>query len=104
MFDKEQFGKKIKYFRQRQGLTQEQLSEMANISFSYLTYIESGRNKPTVDVIINLLNALNINYSELTDDSSYNNELTISLLEKYNNLDEKGKNLMLVILTKLLTF
>lgn len=38
-------GKKIKEFRLRNGLSQEQLAEACNLSTSYISYIETGKKK-----------------------------------------------------------
>ena len=104
MFDNKLFGNRIKQFRQKRKLTQEQLSEIADISFSYLTHIEAGNNKPTVEVILKLINALNITYSELLNDTDYNKILDKSLIENLKFLNNDEINFMSNVFSKLRTW
>lgn len=47
--NKEQIGLRIKLERTKQNLTQEQLAEMADISSSYLSAIERGKQSISLD-------------------------------------------------------
>ena len=50
----------IKKYREKAGLTQEQLSEMAGISPDYLSEIERGKKIPSLKRFIKIANALDI--------------------------------------------
>lgn len=47
--NKEQIGLRIKLERTKQNLTQEQLAEMADISSSYLSAIERGKQSISLE-------------------------------------------------------
>ena len=52
--------KNIKKYRKQKGYTQEQLSELANISTDYLSEIERGKKKPSIDTLDSITSALEI--------------------------------------------
>ncbi len=62
---KEELGKKIKRMRINRGLTQEQLSEMVDISQRTLSGIEIGENFVTAETLDKLISALNTSTEEL---------------------------------------
>ena len=52
--------KNIKKYRKQKVYTQEQLSELANISTDYLSEIERGKKKPSIDTLDSIISALEI--------------------------------------------
>lgn len=50
----------IKKYREKAGLTQEQLSEAADISADYLSEIERGKKTPSMKRFFKIANALKI--------------------------------------------
>lgn len=62
---KQEIGKQIKRVRVANGYTQEQLSEMADISQRALSSIELGVNFVTAETLDKILIALNITSEEL---------------------------------------
>lgn len=54
-------GQKIKYYRRRKGLTQQELADKISISLSYLTKIEAQNcDKPfSLEVLFEVSDALN---------------------------------------------
>jgi XRE family transcriptional regulator, fatty acid utilization regulator len=59
------FGIKIKSFRAEQGLSLQDLSKKAGIAVSYLSEIESGKKYPKPEKLINLAQALGVEYDSL---------------------------------------
>ena len=59
------FGFKIKYLRQKQNLSYEELADRTGLSRSYLHDIEKGRKYPKVDKISTLASALDVSYDWL---------------------------------------
>lgn len=53
-------GKRIKFLREKNGLTQEKLAEKSGISLDYLGKIEVNINKPGLKTIIKISNALKV--------------------------------------------
>lgn len=61
------FIKNIKYYRNKQNLTQEQLAEKSDLSVSYIKQIESGREfkNITFNTCYKLAKALDIKIEQL---------------------------------------
>ena len=62
-------GNMIRKYRKNKKLTLLHLSEMIDVSESFIGQIERGKNKPSLETIINLANALEVS----VDDLLYNN-------------------------------
>jgi transcriptional regulator with XRE-family HTH domain len=59
-------GKTIRRYRERAGLTQEQLSEKADLSAKYLGEVERGLVNISVDALLRIANALGLTVNNLT--------------------------------------
>jgi transcriptional regulator with XRE-family HTH domain len=46
-------------------LTQEALAERTELSVSYIGFIERGENVPTLTIVVNLAEALNVDAADL---------------------------------------
>ena len=64
---KKELGNKIKHLRQKKGITQEQLAEMAGISTRTLGGIEIGKNFMTAETMEKILRCLDASPAELFD-------------------------------------
>lgn len=53
-------GKRIKTRRKELRIKQAELAEMLNISNNHMSSIESGRQKPSLDIFIGICNQLNV--------------------------------------------
>lgn len=62
---KKDFGQRIKELRNKKGITQYQLAEMAGIDPKHMSHIETGRSFPKADLIEKFANALDIEYTQL---------------------------------------
>lgn len=58
-------GIQLRNTRQRQGMSQAELAEKAELSTVYISQIESGQKNISVDVLVRLCNALNIPCDDL---------------------------------------
>lgn len=67
MEKKKLIGKRIKEIRRSKDLSQEQLAEKADINPKYLSRIERGTENPTLDMLIKLSTALEIEMWEMFD-------------------------------------
>ena len=65
----EDFGRRVRQQRIALQMTQEELSERAGISLSFLGHIERGTRKASLDTVIRLCNALKVSPSILLQDS-----------------------------------
>lgn len=61
------FGQRVVELRKKQGLTQEELADKAEIERSYMGAIERGERNPTLVKVFQLSNSLNISVKELFD-------------------------------------
>jgi transcriptional regulator with XRE-family HTH domain len=64
------FGKAIKEFRRERGISQEKLSEMAQIERSHMGKIERGEHLPNFALIIRLAKALSVRPGLIVDRAS----------------------------------
>lgn len=67
METKKLIGMRIKELRKKQLLSQEQLAEKADINSKYLSRMERGTENPTLDMLIKLSNALEVEMWEMFD-------------------------------------
>lgn len=58
-------GQTIRMLRKERGLTQETLAEAAELSAPYVSYIESGRKKASLDALIRIAEALQVTVDRL---------------------------------------
>lgn len=65
-------GTRIREFRKMRQLSQSTLSELADLSPGYISYIENGSKIPSLDTIVQIANAL-----EITPDILLESELVI---------------------------
>ena len=62
-------GNRIKAARKAKGLSQSELSELIDRSVGYMSYIETGRKKPSLETLIQIANALDVTIDELLSDN-----------------------------------
>ncbi|MBR4607567.1 MAG: helix-turn-helix transcriptional regulator [Lachnospiraceae bacterium] len=58
-------GLRIKEVRKRQGVTQAQLAEMADLSVSYVSHVENAKKKVSLETLLRMCNALEITLDDL---------------------------------------
>ena len=64
-----EIGRRIRYHRIENKLSQEELAEMVELSSIHISHLERGRRMPSVEAIVNIANALNISADELLSES-----------------------------------
>lgn len=64
---KKLFGKKVKYYRELRGLTQETLAEIIEINVNSMSYIERGINFIKADTLDKICKALKVTPKQLFD-------------------------------------
>lgn len=87
-------GKRLKEFRVKNGLTQEKLAELCDLSTSYISYIETGKRKlsfKTIEILSRHLKfeieLIDVNKQKEFAENKFYNRLTKfikSELEPYN--------------------
>ena len=87
-------GARIKEQRQRRMLTQQQLAEKVSLTPGFISRIESGKKKPSLEVLLSICEALNITLNDLLvgnqipQESDYNAEIA-ELLFNYNESERR---------------
>ena len=84
MVDYKLIGKRIKLYRTKQGLTHEQVAERIDITTVYLSKIENGHAKPTLDLFASICGAIGCELPSLfcdttPDSKSYQCEKVLEL-------------------------
>lgn len=54
------FGNNVKYFRFKKKFTQEKLSELTDMSVTYISQLELGHHTPSFEKLEHLAKALNV--------------------------------------------
>jgi transcriptional regulator with XRE-family HTH domain len=63
------FGNRIRELRQKQGLSQERLAEIAGFDRTYISLIERGKREPRLSNIKKFADAFGISLSELFEEN-----------------------------------
>lgn len=83
-------GKRIREYRQKHKMSQEQLSEIIDIDSKHLSNIELGKNMPNPQLLLRIALAFNIEIKDLFEvchllpDKELKTEL-INIIEKLNS-------------------
>lgn len=75
--DYKQLGERIKKYRKKAHLTQEQTAAEVDCAVSTIAHAESGDSKPSLPLLIKLSNTLGISLDQLICDSLSNTEAYI---------------------------
>lgn len=86
METKELLGLKIKELRKRRHYTQEQLAEILNLDFGYISKLEVGRNFPAIGTLEKIAAALNVELYELFQ---FTNEKNADFKKEINQIYDK---------------
>ena len=70
-------GQRIRYYRQKLQLTQEQLAERAGVSASFMGHIERGSRIASLETILHLCRELDVTPNDLLADDAFLDELTV---------------------------
>lgn len=105
MFDYRLLGSRIKKARSAAKLTQEAVAERANITVVYLSKIENGKVKPTLDALSRICEAIKCDVGVLLtdatpDSSRYQSEQVVQL---FNACSPAMKPIILDLIKKLST-
>lgn len=96
-------GKKIRHLRKSKNISQETLSEMAEISPRQMIRIELGQSLPTLENLEKIALALNVTVQALFDNDYYAdiNTLKNKLYKKIDNLSEQNTRFLYIVASQL---
>lgn len=100
------FGNLIREYRDKMGLTQDELSEQLDISLKYISRIENGKGGIKTQTLIKCMNILGISPNSLYKDFITNPSIkeTVELTEKISALSAEKKTLITSIIDLLADF
>lgn len=83
-------GRKIANGRNLKGLTQEELAEKINSNAGYISNIETGKKKPSLRMLINIVNVLDISLDYLVMNELENKKFKndIDIMELYKEVEK----------------
>ena len=76
-------GKRIKELRRSKKISQIKLAEFADVSETYISYIESGKKKASLSTLVSIANVLDVTMDELLAGNQ-----SIKRLEYQTEIDE----------------
>lgn len=96
---KQEFGKKVRFYRKAMGLSQMKFAEKASITFQTLSSVERGITFPSYPILINIISALEVPISKLfTFDEPIatidDTEILNYTSDMFNNLDYDKRKLV----------
>lgn len=96
---KEQFARNLKIIRKSRKLTQEQLAELVDVDFRYISFLENAKSFPSCDLIEKLTKALNVTFVELFvhEQNLSREDIKKQLIDTIELLDTKNPNTLLNI-------
>lgn len=66
-----EIGRNIKLQRTRKGMRQEELAELTDVSSAHISHVENVHTKPSVELLIRIANALEIDIDTLCGSNLY---------------------------------
>lgn len=60
-------GQRLRELRKRKNITQERLSELIDVDPSTISNIENGKNYPTMNNLVSIIDVLDISFTEAFD-------------------------------------
>ena len=79
-------GLSIKKMRKKKGVNQQSLSEITQITQTYLSLIENGRKTPSIAVLRQISDALNVPLPVIIWNSIEENDVAIEKIEAFRAL------------------
>lgn len=87
MIDYKLIGLRLKMSREKVNMTQESVAEQSDITVVYLSKIENGRVRPTLEILNTICSVVNCDLGSLflnvsTESQNYQNEEIVELFRK----------------------
>lgn len=98
--DYKEVGKRMAKRRKELGLKQYQVCELIDVNYKYISNLETGRSVPSLEVIMNICEALQTtpDYLLLGTLNGENGITDKSLIDRISRLSPKNKNLLFGII------
>ena len=90
-----EIGSRIRKYRKLRGLTQKELAEKVEISKSFMSFIESEKNKPSLENLNKIAKVLNVSVDVLVGNAREPVDPVIDLMETANFLNISSDELVI---------
>lgn len=92
-------GKRIKFYRKQKHITQEQMAEQLDLSLSFISQIERGVRKMSLDTFIDICDFIDCSVSDLIEQSTIPNEdNSLEFYDLYQKLPRRDQKLFYYML------
>ena len=93
-------GERIKRMRKSNGITQEILAERLNVSIGYVSQVERGITKISLDLLAAISVILNCDIASLISESAINSNeyMESEIISEIKKLDQKKKKYILSVI------
>ena len=93
-------GERIQRIRKSCGMTQDNMAEKLNVSIGYVSQVERGITKISLDLLGAISSVLDCDIASLITESAVNSNdyMESEILAEISKLDYKGKKLILKII------
>ncbi|MCL2032602.1 MAG: cupin domain-containing protein [Methanomassiliicoccaceae archaeon] len=92
MDDTNKLGSRIRVYRERLGITQEELAERTGLEVDFIRDVEDGSTYPAVGMLIKLSRALGKRLGTFTDDIAVKDPLITKVSERTEDSSSQGKS------------
>ena len=97
------FGSSLRRAREKRDYTREQIADRAEISSRFLAAIENDKRKPSLDVLIRLVNAIGASFDEiLAPQMERESEITDRIRRLAPQCSQRDQELLLALIDKML--
>ncbi len=95
----EKIGKRIRQMRIEKGMTQEYLSQKANVNVSHISNIENNRVKVSLSTLVAISNALNVTVDYLLEHAyTSGSGIDSQIIKKLDGFDDDKKERLIKIM------
>ena len=93
-------GERIKFWRQYRNFTQEKLAEKVELTPGFISLIETGKKRASLETLIRVCKELEITLNDLLvgNQITQPNDYSIEFSELISNLNESERNLIFEII------
>ena len=93
------FGEKLRQLRKRKELTQEQMAEDLNLSVGFISQLERGICKVSLDTLANITEYLDCTFSDILEYNQHSESYNQSKLNAlYSSLSPEDQHVMLSLM------
>lgn len=90
----ERMGRIIKAIRKERGLSQAELAESTDLSVPYISHIETGRSKASLETVVNIANILNVTVDRLLSGNLEYSDYSPELRELFSDCSSYEKSVI----------